>query len=187
MHLKVPDKPPFTLRSAGLVVGLALYTMMAVATVATVATAAHAGINKATAAFSSGKFSEALENFRTLAEGGHLDAEFMLGVMYFQGRGIKQDRPIAAIWFYKSALKGHAGAQLALGSIHIRGVGVSQDLHKAYGWLTLASRSNSAEIREKAKNLLVDVAQLMTPGEIENAKETADAFKPVKSGLTRSH
>jgi hypothetical protein len=145
---------------------------------------ARAEFDDATSAFSAGKFNHALSEFRSLAEGGHSEAEFMLGVMYFQGLGVVQDRAIAAVWFHKSALKGHGGAQLALGSVNIRGVGVYQNLHEAYKWLTLAATSPSAEIRGKAVNLLQDAGRLMTPDEIDAAKSSASDFEPIKSGLT---
>ena len=145
-----------------------------------------AGVDEATSAFSAGKLEIAKAEFRKLAEQGNPEAEFMLGVMYFQGRGFKQDRSIAAIWFHKAALKGHGGAQLAFGSVHIRGVGVYQNLHQAYKWLALATSSKSGKISEQAKNLLKDAAQLMTPDEIRDAKEDAGTFKAISSGLTSS-
>jgi uncharacterized protein len=146
--------------------------------------AARAGFDDATAAFSVGKFDQALNEFRSLAEAGHSEAEFMLGVMYFQGRGVPQNRAIAAVWFHKSALKGHGGAQLALGSINIRGVGVYQNLHEAYKWLTLAAASASPDIKGKAVVLLQDAGRLMTPDEIDAAKSSVDNFEPFQSGLT---
>ena len=145
---------------------------------------ARAGFDEATSAYSSGQFEKALREFRILAESGHKQAEFMLGVMYFQGRSVVQNQAIAAVWFHKTALKGHNGAQLAFGSIHIRGVGVYQNLHQAYKWLSLASNSSSSDIGESAKNLLQEAARLMTPEEIETAKASAQNFTPVKSGLT---
>ena len=145
---------------------------------------AQEGFEEATAAFSAGKFDHALNEFRSLAEGGHSEAEFMLGVMYFQGRAVAQNRAIAAVWFHKSALKGHGGAQLALGSVNIRGVGVYQNLHEAYKWLTLAALSSSSDIKEKAVILLQDAGRLMTPDEIRVAKSSASDFEPFKSGLT---
>jgi uncharacterized protein len=145
---------------------------------------ARAGIDEATTAFSTGHFVDALKEFRGLADGGSREAEFMLGVMYFQGRGVGQNHATAAIWFHKSALKGHAGAQLAFGSIHIRGVGVYQDLHQAIKWLSLAATSRSPEIRLNATNLIQEAARLMTPGEIDAARISATDFSPIKSGLT---
>lgn len=135
-------------------------------------------------AFSGGRYDVALHDFRQLAEGGHQGAEFMIGVMYFQGRGVAQNRAIAAVWFHKAALKGHEGAQLALGSIHIRGVGVYQDLSEAYMWLSLAKTSSSTDIRDRANILLRDAARLMTRDEIAGAENTAAGFESVRSGLT---
>ena len=145
---------------------------------------ANAGYVEATSAFSKGQYAPAFDEFHKLAESGHQGAEFMLGVMYFQGEGIGRNKSLAAVWFHKSALKGHKGAQLAFGSIHIRGVGVNQDLYEAYRWLSLALASPSKDISSKADLLLRDTAQLMTPDEISSAKQSALGFAVIKSGLT---
>jgi TPR repeat protein len=138
---------------------------------------------EATTAFSSGQHDAALAEFRRMAERGDSEAEFMLGVMYYQGHGVEQNRPIAAVWFHKSALKGHKGAQLAFGSIHIRGVGVYQNLGQAWKWLALAAKSPSTAIRNEADSLLKDAKRLMTAREVMEADEEALNFKAAPTGL----
>ena len=97
---------------------------------------AYADFKNAVVAYDRGQFDSALHEFRAMAETGHAGAEFMLGAIYFYGKGVQPDHTIAAIWFHKSAIKGNASAQLAFGSLHIRGLGVQQDLIEAYRWLT---------------------------------------------------
>ncbi|MBM3489908.1 MAG: sel1 repeat family protein [Alphaproteobacteria bacterium] len=138
---------------------------------------------RAVLAFDNGRYAEALKEFRQLAERGHAGAEFMLGAMHFQGRGVKRDDKAAAIWFRKAADKGDTNAQLAFGSLHIRGLGVPQDLVKAYVWLTLASERGSGNVPERAKALREEAARLMRPDEIEQARRTAADFKPARSSL----
>ena len=55
------------------------------------------GTKEATTAFTSGQFEAALSEFRKTAERGDSEAEVMLGVMYDQGLGVDQNRPIAAV------------------------------------------------------------------------------------------
>ena len=44
-------------------------------------------------------------------------AQCNLGIMYDQGRGVKQDYVQAFKWFSKAAQQGHANAQYNLGAI----------------------------------------------------------------------
>ena len=133
--------------------------------------------------YEGGKFVKAMAEFRPLVEKGHAGAEFMTGVMYFQGRGVTKNTKIAAIWFHKAAIKGHAGAQLAFGSVHIRGVGVYQDLIQAYKWLTLAADSKVPGLQQQAAMLRGDAEKLMTPEEVGNAAAAARSFSPTFAGL----
>jgi len=149
-------------------------------------TLSQAGYSEGVEAYESGRFDTAISEFQTLVEKGHAGAEFMTGVMYFQGRGFVQNRKLAAIWFHKAALKGHAGAQLAFGSVHIRGVGVYQDLIQAYKWLTLAADSKVPGLQQQAAMLRGDAEKLMLPEEISDALSDAGSFSPIKAGLVDS-
>ena len=143
----------------------------------------HADFNNAVIAYDTGKYRVARENFLALAEKGHAGAEFMLGVMRFHGRGVKANDGLAAIWFYKSAIKGNPTGQLAFGSLYIRGLGVRQDLVKAYGWLSLAARQAVPGLQQKAIALKDKAANLMNADEIADAQRWAIRFKPQPAGL----
>jgi len=144
---------------------------------------AQVGYSQGVAAYENSRFDKALVEFRPLVEKGHAGAEFMVGVMYFQGRGVVKNPKIAAIWFHKAAIKGHAGAQLAFGSIHIRGVGVYQDLIQAYKWLTLAADSKVPGLQQQAVTLRGDAEKLMSPEEVGVAVAAAQNFSAVSAGL----
>src|SRR5688572_26351017 len=96
---------------------------------------AHATYEDGLTAYEEGRFDYALREFRTLAHRGHPGAEFMLGVMHFNGFGVDRDEVVAAIYFRQAAEQGDPGAQLAFGSLHIRGIGVFQNLIEARKWL----------------------------------------------------
>jgi TPR repeat protein len=53
---------------------------------------------------------EALDNVREMAEQEYADAQFWLGWMYRQGRGVTKDLTEAVKWLTKAAKKGHVGA-----------------------------------------------------------------------------
>ncbi|HEX9024664.1 MAG TPA: tetratricopeptide repeat protein, partial [Geobacteraceae bacterium] len=61
---------------------------------------------------------EAVGWYRKAAEQGQIDAQFSLGVMYFNGSGVKRDYAEAARWYRKAAEQGHVEAQNMLGHIY---------------------------------------------------------------------
>lgn len=139
------------------------------------------------AAFDRGDFATALSELRPLTERGHPGAEFMLGAMYFYGKGVPGDPGTAAVWFAKAARQGNASAQLAFGSLHIRGIGVKQDLVKAHMWLSLAATSNLPGLAQQATLLREDAARLMTAEERDAARRLVQGWRPVKAGFIRGN
>ena len=55
-----------------------------------------------------------MEWYRKSAEQGCDAAQYHLGVMYEQGRGISKDYAKAVVWYRKSAEQGNADAQCLL-------------------------------------------------------------------------
>lgn len=134
-------------------------------------------------AYEANDYARAISEFRDQAVRGHAGAQFMLGVLYFYGKGVVRDDGVAAAWFHKAALKGHAGAQLAFGSLFIDGVGVERDLTTAYTWLTLAADSGVPGLRQQAVVLRDDAAAKMTPRDVERASRRARNWKPRRAGF----
>ncbi len=163
---------------ARLIVGLFL------ALIVTPPAAAASAYEQGVMAYESGQYEAALSTFRALSAHGRPDAEFMLGVLYFYGKGVTSSPALAAIWFQRAATKGDANAQLAFGSLHIRGLGVRQDLGKAYLWLTLAAESRAAGVRRQAQQLLDEAGGLMTAQEILSARQSAAEWHPRKAGFS---
>jgi len=144
---------------------------------------ARADYEAAVVSYELGRYDVALKEFTLLGERGDSRAEFMLGAMYFEGKGVLQNDSFAAIWFHKSAIQGHSGAQLAYGSLHIRGVGVAQDLVQAYMWLSLAIDSDVPGLRHQAKLLRNDAARLMSSEQIRDARDEAKNWMPIPARL----
>ena len=63
-------------------------------------------------------------------------AQFNLGVLYNDGRGVQQDYAAAALWYRKAADQGHAGAQCNLAILYNHGTGFAQDHAEAIMWFT---------------------------------------------------
>ena len=82
---------------------------------------------KGFAAYQSGDYVTALQEWRPLAEQGDADAQQGLGVMYENGMGVLQDYKEAVKWYRLAAEQGDANAQNSIGFMYKKGVGVPQD------------------------------------------------------------
>ena len=91
------------------------------------------------AARDAGDYAKAIEWFGKAVEQGSAPAQFHLGILYSNGRGVSQDYAKAAEWCQKAAEQGHAGAQSGLGFQYALGRGVSQDYAKAAEWFGKAA------------------------------------------------
>jgi len=65
-------------------------------------------------AYNSGDYATALREWKPLAEQGDVDAQYNLGLMYDNGRGVPQDDKTAVKWYRLAAEKGDASAQYNL-------------------------------------------------------------------------
>ena len=72
--------------------------------------------------------------YRKAAEQGGLRSQYSLGVMYYNGVGVKQDYVEAAKWYRKAADKEYAMAQFNLGLMYRDGEGVKQNRTVAKEW-----------------------------------------------------
>ena len=70
---------------------------------------------------------------------GDADAQYNLGFMYDEGRGMPKDDKKAVEWYRKAAKQGNADAQIHLGFMYMNGYGVPQDDKKAVEWYRKAA------------------------------------------------
>jgi len=96
-------------------------------------------------AFTKGDYATALKEWKPLAELGHADAQYNLGVMYEKGRGVTQDYKEAFKWYRLAANQGVANAQFNLGVMYDTGKGATQDHKEAVRWWRLAAKQGIAE------------------------------------------
>ena len=82
--------------------------------------------------------------FRKAAEQGKAQAQFMLGVMLEQGRGVAQNLADAARWYRRAAEQEDVTAQLNLGACYELGRGVPQDQAQAVAWYRRAADQGEA-------------------------------------------
>ena len=122
------------------------------------------------AAYSAGDYVTALENWRPLAEQGDASAQFILGFMYYNGRGVPQDYAAAVRWYRMAAEQGYAWAQYDLGLMYENGRGAPQDYVTAHMWVNIGSANGNPVAAYVRDEVLVPN---MTPAQIAEAQRRA--------------
>ena len=96
-------------------------------------------------AYEKGDYATALKEWTLSAEQGDALAQYNLGVMYENGRGVPQDHKAAFKWYSLSAEQGYAKAQFNVGIMYDNGQGVLQDYKTAVKWYILSAEQGNAE------------------------------------------
>ena len=97
-------------------------------------TPAAAGFKEGQAAYERGEYRRVIKELRPLAQKGHAESLFILGVMALEGKGVKKDLKRAAKAFAGAAAKGHPKAQFLFATLHYQGWGVPKSFEKAAFW-----------------------------------------------------
>jgi TPR repeat protein len=84
-------------------------------------------------------YEKAIAAWRPLAEKGMAAAQYRIGVMYAEGKGVPADDAQAALWFERAAKQGDAAAQYDLGASYVEGAGVRKDATVAAEWFRRAA------------------------------------------------
>ena len=91
------------------------------------------------AAYRSGDYAKAIELWRPLAEKGDAEAQYRIGTLFAEGRGVQRNDETAVTWFRRAAEHGNAMAQYNLGASYAGGVGVAQNDAEAAKWFRRAA------------------------------------------------
>jgi hypothetical protein len=84
-------------------------------------------------------YAKAVELWKPLADIGDAAAQYQLGSLYAEGRGVEQNDAIAAVWFQRAAEQGDAAAQYNLAASYAEGLGVIKDDAEAAKWFRRAA------------------------------------------------
>ena len=82
------------------------------------------------------------QHFLTAAENGDRDSQYLVSVLYSEGKGTQQNTVKAFGWYRKAADAGHAMAQNNLGNCFEKGLGTEKDLVAARQWYLKAADQN---------------------------------------------
>ena len=121
---------------------------------------------------------EAVQLYRLAAEQGIAGAQFRLGVVYAEGRGVAQDDKESVRWFRLAAEQGDAEAQGGLGLAYSAGRGVPQDFVASHMWMTLAAARLTGATRRGALKFRDTIAAAMTSEQIAEAHRLAQEWMP---------
>ncbi len=110
--------------------------------------AAYAGFADGAMAYNNKNYALAYREIAPLAKAGNADAEHLLGLMYYMGRGVPQDYKQALEWHRKAALQGKADAQYVVGAMYYTGNAVIQDHKQAIVWFRKAAEQGHAEAQQ---------------------------------------
>lgn len=103
---------------------------------------AMAGLAEGASAYNARNYALALKEVTPLAQAGNADAQHLLGLMYYMGRGVRRDYRQAFAWHYKAAQQGKADAQYVVGAMYYTGNAVPQDQLLAVQWFRKAAEQS---------------------------------------------
>jgi TPR repeat protein len=108
------------------------------------ATPVRADYEAGLAAARAGDYPAAMREWRPLAERGHRDAQFNLGLLYENGLGVPADGAEAARWYRRAAEQQDRQAQAYLAEMYAKGLGVARDDIEALHWYRQAAERGHA-------------------------------------------
>lgn len=80
-----------------------------------------------------------ISDLRRKAAQGDAEAQYNLGMLYYEGYDVNQDYATARQWWEEAAAEGNAWAQYRLGVLYSKGRGVPQDDATAREWFEKAA------------------------------------------------
>ena len=87
-----------------------------------------------------------ISDLRSKAEQGDAEAQYNLGMLYYEGHGVTQDYATARHWWEQAAAHGNASAQFRLGVLYQKGRGVPQDDTTAREWFEKSAVQGGVKI-----------------------------------------
>jgi TPR repeat protein len=91
------------------------------------------------AAYHDQDYAQAAELWQPLAEKGDARAQYLLGTLYMEGKGVEQNDATAFMWFLRAANQGDATAQYNVGVSYAAGTGVPKSAVDAAKWFLRAA------------------------------------------------
>lgn len=138
---------------------------------------AWAGFDAGMKAYQNKDYATAMREFR--AAGNVAPAHFNIGVMYYRGEGVKQDKKEAARWLRKAAEQGHAKSQFLLSAMYFSGDGIDQNIPEAVKWIQSSARKGLDEAQFRLGMMYVNGDNV--------EKNRAEGVKWLKKAAKQGH
>ena len=113
-------------------------------------------------------FAYALELWNELADGGHSNSQYKLGVLYRLGYGVKKDFQKAFHRFEQAAQQAHGYAQYNLAMMYLKGWGTKRNTNEAEKWLRKASIHKIRLAQEKLDSIIADSLSTIDRRKVED-------------------
>jgi len=94
--------------------------------------------------FTGSSYGQDFDEIKLFAEKGNANAQFLLGIYYFNGDGVPENDAEAVKWFRLAAEQGDVDAQYNLGIMYNNGQGVPENKAEAVNWYRLAAEQGNA-------------------------------------------
>ena len=118
--------------------------------------------------------------YEKAAAQGNTGAQYNLGVLYDEGKGVTQDYGQARAWYEKAAALDFAPAQYNLGVLYNKGKGVTQDYGQARAWFEKAAApKDNKEVQQIAQQALqeLDIADSQKPWRPDPAAQERERIR----------
>jgi TPR repeat protein len=161
--------------------------LMAVIAAATafVASAVAGPFEDGVAAYNERFYAKAAEFWQPLADKGDAAAQYRLGALYADGKGVERNDATAFMWFRRAAEQGDAAAQYDVGSSYFSGTGVPKNDVEAAKWF-LRAANQGMEFAQLNLGLLYAAGNGVPQDNVEAFKWLELAFFALPAGGARS-
>lgn len=131
-----------------------------------------APLEEANTAYSKGDYDAAAPLLRALANEGDRSAQFKLGVLYEEGKGVPKNYTEAIRWYCVASAQGDADAPFHIGRIYHDGRGMPQDQARALKWYRVGANRG-----EPKAQVNLGVIYASGQGVLRNYAEAAKWFR----------
>ena len=122
--------------------------------------------------YQKGEYKAALKVWSHEVEEGNREAMYNVGLLYFFGKGVERNLPLAFEYCEKAAYKGSSRAQNNLAYMYIKGLGTKKNYVLAYAWSEIAIENGY-----NSQNIQDDASIHLTPAMYQDAKKFSAQLK----------
>jgi uncharacterized protein len=149
------------------------------------APAAAGPVEDGIAAYRDKAYAKAAEFWRPLAEKGDPGAQYLLGDLYAEGKGVERNDATAFMWYQRAANQGEPRAQYNLGASYAEGAGVRKSDVDAAKWFQRAA-NQGMPFAQLNLGLLYAAGNGVPQDNVEAFKWLELAFSGLPAGGARS-